>query len=131
MDSTAALPYCMGLDYPLLAMQLAAYRAARAAGRGDADRLLPAPVAPRYAAGVAYHWLYGDLIALVGELRGGSLGALEAGGRLLDMARRALTSHHLTFEWADPLPTLHVFWRKFLESPLRRRLPVFRPAPRA
>lgn len=131
MDSTAALPYYMGLDYPLLAMQLATYRAARAAGRNDADRLLPEPVAPRYAAGVAYHWLYGDLIALVSELRGGSLGALEAGGRLLDMARRALTSHHLTFEWADPLPTLHVFWRKFLESPLRRRLPVFRPAPRA
>src|SRR5207302_3356313 len=53
MDSTAALPYQMGLDYPLLAVQLAAYRKARAAGR-DASRLLPRPQANSYDAGTTY-----------------------------------------------------------------------------
>jgi len=130
MDSTAALPYRIGLDYPLLAMQLAAYRKARSIGRSDARHLLPAPLADRYPAGRAYHWLYGDLKACLDELRRGRIGTGRAVAWLADMARRSLVSYHLTFDWRDPLPTLHMFWRKFLEAPLRRRLPAFRPAPR-
>jgi predicted ATP-grasp superfamily ATP-dependent carboligase len=130
MDSTAALPYRMGLDYPLLAMHLAAYRKARSIGRNDARRLLPAPVAAGYPTGRAYHWLYGDLKACLGELRSGRIGIGGAAAWIADMARRSLASYHLTFDWRDPLPTLHMFWRKFFEAPLRRRLPVFRPAPR-
>jgi biotin carboxylase len=130
MDSTAALPYRMGLDYPLLGMQLAAYRKARAAGRSDARRLLPEPLAPDYPVGQAYHWLYGDLKACLGEVRRGSVGLRRLAAWTLDMARRSLGSHHLTFDWRDPLPTLHLFWRKFLEAPLRRRLPAFRTATR-
>jgi hypothetical protein len=42
----------------------------------------------------------------------------------------SLTSWHLTFEWNDPLPTLHRFWRKFLRAPFGRRLPAFKPLPR-
>jgi biotin carboxylase len=129
MDSTAALPYRLGLDYPLLGMQLAAYRKASAAGHPDAGRLLPRPLAQRYPAGTAYHWLFGDMKACLGELRRGRLRARRLAGWTLDMARRSLTSYHLTFEWRDPLPTLHMFWRKFLEAPLRRRLPAFRPTP--
>jgi hypothetical protein len=124
------LPYRIGIDYPLLGMQLAAYRKARAAGRVDAERLLPEPPAARYPAGEAYHWLYGDLQACLSEARRGNAGARRLAARMLDIARRSLSSHHLTFEWRDPLPTLHMFWRKFLEAPLRRRLPAFRPAPR-
>jgi biotin carboxylase len=130
MDSTAVLPYRIGIDYPLLGMQLAAYRKARAAGRADAERLLPEPPAAHYPAGEAYHWLYGDLRSCLSEARRGNAGARRLAARMLDIARRSLTSHHLTFEWRDPLPTLHMFWRKFLETPLRRRLPAFRPAPR-
>jgi predicted ATP-grasp superfamily ATP-dependent carboligase len=130
MDSTAALPYRMGLDYPLLGMQLAAYRKARAAGHADAKSLLPEPLAPDYPAGEAYHWLYGDLKACLGELRHGGVGLRRLADWMLDMARRSLTSHHLTFDWRDPLPTLHMFWRRFLEAPLRRRLPAFRAVPR-
>ena len=130
MDSTAALPYRMGLDYPLLAMHLAAYRKARLIGRNDARRLLPPPVAPGYPEGRAYHWLYGDLKTCLVELRAGRIGIGRAAAWLADMARRSLASYHLTFDWRDPLPTLHMFWRKFFEAPLRRRLPVLRAAPR-
>jgi predicted ATP-grasp superfamily ATP-dependent carboligase len=130
MDSTAALPYRMGLDYPLIAMQLASYRKACAAGRADAQRLLPEPSTSPYAAGEAYHWLYGDLKAYLKQVRGHRASLRQLAAWALDMARRSLTSYHLTFEWRDPLPTLHMFWRKFLEAPLRRRLPAFRPAPR-
>ena len=130
MDSTAALPYCMGIDYPLLAVQLAAYRAARAAGRDDAGRLLPAPLAQDYAVGKTYHWLQGDLAACLAELRAGALGPTRLPARALSMGALALTSHHLTFDWRDPLPALHMFWRKYLKARLRRRLPVSRPVPR-
>jgi biotin carboxylase len=128
MDSTAALPYRMGIDFPVLAIQLAAYRKESAKGGAQARRLLP-PVPARYAAGKAYHWLYGDLLACLDELRGGATGARQVAAHALDMARRAATSYHLTFEWRDPLPTLHLYWRKFLEAPVRRRLPAIRPAP--
>ena len=130
MDSTAALPYRMGLDFPLLAMQLARYRKARAAGRTDAERLLPAAQAPDYPAGTSYHWLLGDLGVFLRDLRSGkaSPGALIA--RAFSMAWLSLRSYHLTYDWRDPLPTLHMFWRKYLSNPLRRRLPVARPVPR-
>jgi predicted ATP-grasp superfamily ATP-dependent carboligase len=131
MDSTAALPYRMGLDYPLLGLQLAAYRKARAAGDANATRLLPPPLSPGYWPGTTYYWLCGDLRALLQELRSGKSGFLRLAARLADMARLSLSSWHLTFEWADPLPTLHMFWRKFLQAPLSRRLPVFKPLPRA
>lgn len=130
MDSTAALPYRLGLDFPLLAVQLAAYRKARESGEAHAERLLPEAQAARYATGKAYHWLYGDLKSFLAEARRGSLERRSLAGWALDMARRALTSHHLTFDWRDPLPTLHMYWRKFLHAPLRRRLPASRPQPR-
>lgn len=126
MDSTVALPYRMGLDYPLLAIELAAYRKARASGRSDTQRLLPAPHPDAYPAGRTYHWLHGDLVALLAELRGRRLGALGLARRALDIAWLALRSYHLTFDWRDPLPTIQMFWRKFLKNPLRRRLPLAR-----
>jgi biotin carboxylase len=130
MDSTTALPYRMGLDYPLLAMQLAQYRKARAARHGDAERLLPAPHPESYPAGTTYHWLYGDFGAWLEEIRGGKADFGKLAARAFDMAWLMLRSHHLTFDWRDPLPTLHMFWRKFLRNPLCRRLPIPRPLPR-
>jgi predicted ATP-grasp superfamily ATP-dependent carboligase len=130
MDSTAALPYRLGMDFPLIGVQLAAYRKARFLGRDEARRLLPAPHPGAYPAGRAYHWLYGDLKTCLNELRCGRIGAGRAAAWIADMARRSLASTHLTFDWRDPLPTLHMFWRKFLQAPMRRRLPLFRPAAR-
>lgn len=130
MDSTAALPYRMGLDYPLLAMELAAYRKARDAGRSDAARLLPQPHPALYQTGITYHSLLGDLSTFFAERRRGKLGARASVARIAEMAWLSLRSYHLTFDWRDPLPAAHMFWRKFLENPLRRRLPVVRPQPR-
>lgn len=130
MDSTAALPYRMGLDYPLLAVQLAAYRAARAGGQANADRLLPGPLPPEYAAGKTYHWLQGDLGACLRQLRARRIGMAKLAARAHDMLWLSLTSYHLTFDWSDPLPALHMFWRKYGQALLRRRLPLSRPLPR-
>lgn len=130
MDSTAALPYRMGLDYPLLAIELATYRKARATGHSDARRRVPAPHPAAYPAGKTYHWLHGDLVAWVHEVRRRKIGAARLGRWALDMTWLAVRSYHLTFDWRDPLPTLHMFWRKFLKNPLRRRAPVARALPR-
>lgn len=130
MDSTAALPYRIGLDYPLLAIELAAYRKARAAGRGDPRRLLPLPHPDAYPAGRTYHWLHGDLLAWVNEVRSRKTGAARLARWGLDMAWLAMRSYHLTFDWRDPLPTIDMFWRKFLKNPLRRRVPVAGALPR-
>ena len=64
------------------------------------------------------------------ELKSGRMSARTVVSRLCDMAWLSLRSHHLTFDWRDPLPTLHMFWRQYLENPLRRRLPIARPLPR-
>ena len=130
MDSTTALPYRMGLDYPRLAMELAIYRKARAGGRADAQALVPAAHPESYRAGVTYHWLLGDLGAFVSQLRRGAIAPRDAAARALGMAWLALRSHHLTFDWRDPLPTVHMFWHRFLRNPLRRRLLLARPVPR-
>lgn len=130
MDSTTALPYRMGLDYPLLAMQLAVYRKACARGRTDAERLLPAPHPATYPAGTAYHWLQGDLEAFRSELRSGKMPARAIIPRVCSMAWLSMRSYHLTFDWRDPLPSIHMFWRKYLKNLRRRRLPIARPAAR-
>jgi predicted ATP-grasp superfamily ATP-dependent carboligase len=130
MDSTAALPYRMGLDYPLLAIELAAYRKARAMGHSDARRRVPEPHPDTYPAGKTYHWLHGDLVAWVHEARRRKTGAARLARWALEMAWLSVRSYHLTFDWRDPLPTLHMFWRKFLKNPLRRRAPVARALPR-
>ncbi|HVL35908.1 MAG TPA: hypothetical protein VM489_09595 [Burkholderiales bacterium] len=126
MDSTAALPYRMGLDFPLLALQLGAYRQARTQGRADAKRLIPSPLPDAYRAGVTYHWLHGDFGAFLHQVRGGSLRGAALARRLLGMAWLSMRSYHLTFDWRDPLPTAHMFWSRYVVNPLRRRLPAAR-----
>lgn len=106
MDSTAALPYRLGYDFPLLALELAAHREPRA---------LP----QRYPIGSTYHWLHGDLNAWLNALRGAA-GPGELVPWALNMAWLAATSHHLTFDWRDPLPTLDMFWQRFAAALLRR-----------
>jgi biotin carboxylase len=130
MDSTAALPYRMGLDYPLLAIELARYRRARKAGRAHAQRLLPQPHPERYPAGITYHWLYGDLGAMLNELRSGKMRPRALLWRACSLAWLTLRGYHLTFDWRDPIPTMHMFWCQYLKNPLLRRLPVVRPVAR-
>ncbi len=80
--------------------------------------------------GVTYHWLHGDFGRFVGELRRGKLSARAALTRAAGIAWLALRSYHLTFDWRDPLPALHMFWNRYVKNPFRRRLPVARAVPR-
>jgi carbamoylphosphate synthase large subunit len=112
MDSTALLPYRLGYDYPLLAVELAQYRRSR---RGE-----PAGFREPYAVGKTYHWLRGDLLAWLGALRRGRVGAGALCAWALNMAWMSLRSHHLTFEWRDPLPTLDTYLQQFAVPALRR-----------
>lgn len=116
MDSTAALPYRLGYDYPLLAIELARLRR----GMGPA----PAAVTRAYALGQTYHWLLGDLWSFIGDARGGRLPRGAFAARALRMARLGLTSHHLTFDWSDPLPTLHMYWQQVGRRVVRRLQPA-------
>jgi biotin carboxylase len=111
MAGTAMLPYRLGYDFPLLAVQLAA---SRKTGRAVA------PVGIAYALGKKYHWLYGDLCAWIDRLRRGGSGPGELAALALRVLWAAASSYHLTWELRDPLPTLHQFWRSFLRPLVRR-----------
>jgi len=77
-----------------------------------------------------YHWLYGDFGAWLTALRRRRVGAAALAAWALNMAWMSLRSHHLTFDWRDPLPTLGMYWKKFAR-PALRRLRGARPKPAA
>lgn len=108
IDSTVALPYRLGYDFPLLAARLALYRQART----RRPRVVDKP----YPAGKKYHSLYDDVCSWRAAWHGNQLGTAE----LLTWARRslwlAMNSHHITWDARDPLPTLHMYWRVVSDS---------------
>jgi predicted ATP-grasp superfamily ATP-dependent carboligase len=111
IDSTAALPYRLGYDFPRLAMALAAY----AHGEGPC----PAPVVEPYPIGKTYHWLRGDLHAWLDCARHERQSASELAAWAVRMLRAVPSSYHLTWEVRDPLPTLRAFWKDL--NPRRAR----------
>lgn len=111
MDSTAALPYRLGYDFPRMALELARYR------RFGGPR--PAALARPYALGKTYHWLQGDFAAWVGAARKRRMRSTTLALWGLKMAWMSLRSHHLTFDWRDPLPALHMHWTRFLRPAQR------------
>jgi glutathione synthase/RimK-type ligase-like ATP-grasp enzyme len=112
MDSTAVLPYRLGYDYPLLAVELARYRRSRCG--------VPPGFREPYAVGRTYHWLRGDFRAWLDALRGRRVDSVSLCAWALRMVGMTLRSHHLTFEWRDPLPTLDMYWQQFAKPALRR-----------
>lgn len=111
MDSTAALPLRLGYDFPRLAVALARRRRSGTA--------VDAPVAA-YPAGRRYHWLYGDLLAWHDAHKAGTLEARALAAWALRSAGIALTSHHLTWDWRDPLPTLSEYGKQVRNLLARR-----------
>ena len=114
MDSTAALPYRLGWDYPRLALDLA---------RSPSTC---APWPARYRVGARYHWLYGDLFSWYEAMRHRRRTPLQLALWAVRSAWVLATSHHLTWDWQDPLPTLHAFWGKFAYAVRKRTLPARR-----
>ena len=104
LDSTAALACKLGYEFPRLAVEIA-------------SRARPAPLNTPYAVGRRYHWLFGDLNAW----RQGKIG-------LRTLAVAAVRGCDLTFDWLDPAPGLHAFWRKLKQGARKRaHLPAAKP----
>jgi predicted ATP-grasp superfamily ATP-dependent carboligase len=107
MDSTVALPYRLGYDYPRIAVEIAAHDA-------------PAPLTKPYRTGKHYHWLYGDALSWLDCRKHRRQNGAELLHWALRMLWRTLTSHHLTWDVRDPIPTLHHFWKKLFAAVLKR-----------
>jgi predicted ATP-grasp superfamily ATP-dependent carboligase len=107
LDSTAALPYRLGYDYPRIATQIAAR---------NAPPLLTKP----YPIGKSYHWLYGDTLCWCACCKHRRKSRYELANWALRTSWRSLTAYHLTWEASDPLPTLHRFMKKFFECIFKR-----------
>lgn len=104
LDATCAVPYYCGYDFPLLALEYAAYRNGRRAAPPENSR--------PYAVGKHGIWLTGDLDALLHALVERKIGlgqGLRWAGRTLRSFLRA--DCHLTWTWRDPMPTLAVVAR--------------------
>ncbi|HET7598200.1 MAG TPA: hypothetical protein VFK15_14805 [Burkholderiales bacterium] len=99
MDSTAALPYRLGIDFPLIALKLAAN-----------ERI--EPPAP-YAVGKRYYYLYGALNVWLAQRRRVPLARVLAWPFLAPWTM--LRSFDLVLDWRDPLPALHQFAHRIAE----------------
>lgn len=111
MDSTAALPYRLGYDFPRFAMRIAgAQRAGRRAPSSGAY----------YATGKKYHWTYGDVHCWIQAARRGERSLAQLAAWALRIVWDASSSYHLTWDMLDPMPTLSMFTRKFLAPALKR-----------
>ena len=103
MDSTAALPYRLGIDFPLIALRIAAGQTVQV---------------PRdYALGKRYYSLYEDINVWLGHRRCISPGRLFAWS--MKMPWLALRSYDLMFDWRDPVPALHQVGKKAVESTIK------------
>jgi carbamoylphosphate synthase large subunit len=114
MDSTAALPYRLGYDFPRFAMRIA--------GARRQGRRAPSSSA-YYPPGKKYHWLYGDIYSWIEAARHGRRSPAALAGWALRIAWDASSSYHLTWDLLDPMPTLCQFSRRFLGPALRRFQP--------
>jgi biotin carboxylase len=117
MDSTAALPYRLGYDFPRFAMRIA--------GAQRVGRRAPASGA-YYAPGKKYHWTYGDLVCWLRAARRGERSPAQLFTWALRIVWDASSSYHLTWDLLDPMPTLSMFTRKFFTPALKRLQPSLR-----
>jgi predicted ATP-grasp superfamily ATP-dependent carboligase len=103
MDSTAVLPYRLGIDFPLMALRIAAGA--------------PVHAPPAYEIGKRYYYLYGNLNAWLAQRRTVRLEGLL--GRALTVPWTVLTTCDLVLDWRDPLPAVHQFGKRALMSALK------------
>jgi hypothetical protein len=79
-----------------------------------------------YEIGVRYHWLYGDVFSWYEALRN----RRRTPGQLAAWSARSAwvlaTSYHLTWDWRDPLPTVHAFWGKLTHTLRKHAVPARR-----
>jgi biotin carboxylase len=103
MDSTAALPYALGMDFPRMAVQIAIGE------RVDAPE--------HYRIGKRYYYLYGAFNLWLAHRRDVPLGSFVAWPFTVPWV--ACTTCDLVLDWRDPLPALHQFGKRAIGSTLK------------
>ena len=114
MDSTAALPYHLHYDFPMLAIELAR----------DRQLNVVSPLTVPYRSGERYHWLYGDLLAWAEAWRNHQRTPLQLLSWTFRSALIAASSCHLTWDWRDPLPTMHTYFIRMHRFASKRLHPL-------
>lgn len=116
LDENCALPYFCGVDFPKQAIEVHQYL------RGEIISL------PQYSGGYPVgkriHWLLGDISGILKELNHRKISFLQGicwFVRILNTLCRA--SHHITWSWKDPLPTLILYKQEFLNI-IKKRLRI-------
>jgi biotin carboxylase len=103
MDSTAALPYALGVDFPRMAVQIAM------------GERVNAP--EHYPIGKRYYYLYGAFNLWLAHRREVPFRSFLAWPFTVPWI--ACTTCDLVLDWRDPLPALHQFGKRALESTLK------------
>lgn len=113
LDANCALPHLCGVDFPRQAIEVYQYLS------GEINTL------PRYSidyqTGKRIHWLLGDMSGMLRELKQREISILQGicwFFRILNILCR--TSHHMTWSWKDPLPTLIMYKQEFLNIIMNR-----------
>jgi len=119
LDATCALPYAVGVDFPLSAVN--SYLPSRRQATHINDS---------YPEGVRIHYLMGDLQGLAYGLKERSISPGAAIRWMCRIGESLLSAKvHLTFQWNDPLPTLRLYanlLKVFRKRTFRRRQVVSR-----
>jgi predicted ATP-grasp superfamily ATP-dependent carboligase len=113
MDSTAVLPYRLGIDFPLIALKIAARE--------------PVSAPEHYDIGKRYYYLYGALNVWLAQRHREPIRRIVAWP--LTAPWRALRSYDLILEWRDPLPALHQIARRIIQSASKRSQRPMSPPP--
>ncbi|KHE91352.1 MAG: hypothetical protein K8F52_05830 [Candidatus Scalindua rubra] len=113
MGGSHALPYYCGVDFPKQAIDVHQYLSGEIASLPQYSK--------DYRLGIRIHWLFGDITGMLKERRKKEISILQGIGwmfRIIISIFRA--SHHMTWSWKDPLPTLVLYKQEFLNIVLRR-----------
>ncbi|MEK6766621.1 MAG: hypothetical protein AABY49_10415 [Planctomycetota bacterium] len=113
MDANCALPYFCGVDFPRQAIDVHQYL------RNETISLLQ--YSRDYPVGKRIHWLLGDMSGMLRELKQRKISILQGISWFLKILNTLLkASHHITWSWKDPLPTLVMYKQEFSNIVLKR-----------
>ena len=107
LDAGNALPYSCGLDFPKQAIDVCKYLK-------DETTSLP-QYSKDYQVGKRIHWLFGDISGLFKEIFQRNISILQGIGWFFKLLNTLCkTTHHVTWSWKDPLPTLVLYKQELL-----------------
>lgn len=116
MGASHALQYYCGIDFQEQAIDVHRYL------NGEIVSL--PQYSQDYQVGIRMHWLFGDITGMLRETTQKNISILQG----IDWSFKILTSlckatHHTTWSWNDPLPTLILYKQEFLNI-IKNRLRI-------